>query len=179
QQIFRKPGAFEHDTHEHEQRDCNEDFICHHAEYALRQGAEERQIHDAKSMTGERKQEREAAKREGDRITSQQQPTQCDHHGDGEKFRQPHQRGSVASTRAARIASAAPCSSISSANSGIRVLSKYRNGSPLASRERSRITHARDTYGSERTSNAAMKGSRNSRVPSKSIQAFCRAEAAV
>ena len=79
------------------------------------------------------------------RIAGDQQNAQRDHHRDRQQFGKPHQRSSSASVSAARIASEAPCSSISAANAGISVLSTNTNGRPLASRERSRIAHDRPT----------------------------------
>jgi hypothetical protein len=84
QQVLGEARAFEHHAHEHKQRDRDQHLVGHDAEHTGRQRAQQRQIHHARPVTGEREAERDTAERQRHRIARHQQGTQHDHHRHGE-----------------------------------------------------------------------------------------------
>ena len=145
EQFLGDARALQHHAHEDEHRDGEQHLVGHHAIDAPRQRAEEGEAHRAGEMAERGEGERDAAERQRHRIAGEQQAADGDHHQDGEDFGERHDQRPPRSTCAARIACDTPCSAISSANSGISVLSRNTAGMPLVSRERSRIAHERAT----------------------------------
>ena len=127
--------------------------VGHHAEDALRQRAEEPDVHRAGEVAERREGERHAAERQRHRIAGEQQAADGDDHQDGEDFGEAASAGAFAACggraqhhqHARLIACETPCSASSSANSGISVFSRNTSGRPLVSRERSRIAQERAT----------------------------------
>ena len=64
--------TLQHHAHEDEQRDRQQHLVGHHPEDALRQRAEQADIHHAGEMADHRERERHAAERERHRITGEQ-----------------------------------------------------------------------------------------------------------
>ncbi len=130
----------QHHAHEDEQRDRQQHFVGHDAEDALRQRAENAEVHQAKRVAEPRESQRHPGQRQRDRITGHQRHDDGHDHQNGEGVSQSHQRApgsAFASACAARIACATPCSAISAANNGMSDFNTNTSGKPLDSCERS------------------------------------------
>ncbi len=154
EQILGDARAFEHHTHEDEQRHRQQHRVGHDPEDALRQRAENAEVHEAEYVSEHGEGERHAGQRQRHRIAGEQRRDDRGDHEHAEDFGEQHQRrpglrrprfpAAGKSTAAARIACAMPCSAIKAANSGITVLSTKTSGKPLVSCERSMIAQERE-----------------------------------
>ena len=80
QEVFRHAGAFEHETHEGEERDREKRLVVHHAVDALGHRGEQRPVeHDRAARqrrefdADDEEQQADGGEREGHRVTQQQE----------------------------------------------------------------------------------------------------------